>query len=60
MIFCYKNTGFAVAKGRSNQTSPQVWSADPAVTNMLQGKTKRNKLYCTLWIMQCRGKIVQR
>lgn len=38
MTFSHKNIAFAVAKGKSNHTNPQVWNADPEVTNTLPGK----------------------
>lgn len=37
MPFSPKNIVFAVAKGKSNDMSPQVWNADPEVTSMLPG-----------------------
>jgi len=43
MTFSCKNTGFAVAKGKSKQASPQVCSAAAAVTHMLSGKDQQKQ-----------------
>lgn len=38
MTFSHNNIAFAVAKGKSNHMSPQVWNADPEMTTVLPGK----------------------
>lgn len=40
MTFSHKNIAFTVAKGKLNHVSPQVWNADPEVTNVLPGKSQ--------------------
>lgn len=50
MTFNYKNIGFAVNE-KSNQMSPQVSTADPAVTSMVSGKDQQKNP--TMQIVDC-------